>query len=222
MISNTPSSPNPSVPSEDRAAPAIPASPFWLVYVVYAVALMGVSIEAFGGFGAILGILLLATWMWVFLRPRQFFGAFAVCFVLTVLFSALSLGVRGACEAEKRWACPNRLKGIAWALHQYHAEYGSFPPAYVCDKEGRRAHSWRVLILPYLDEDELYSQYRFDEPWNGPNNRKLATRIPEIYVCPHDERSSLPDNTMTTYLAVVGTRTAWPGQRGRTTSEFTH
>ncbi len=62
--------------------------------------------------------------------------------------------------------------------------YGTFPPAYVTDDNGRPAHSWRVLLLPFLDQAPLYAQYRFDEPWDGPNNSKLADKIPEAYRCP--------------------------------------
>src|SRR4051812_9073955 len=76
----------------------------------------------------------------------------------------------GPREASKRTQCKNNLKEIALALHNYHEAYGCFPPAYIADKDGRPMHSWRVLILPYLDEKPLYLKYRFDEPWNGPHN----------------------------------------------------
>jgi len=68
-------------------------------------------------------------------------------------------------------------------------------------------HSWRVLLLPYLEEDRLFAQYDFDEPWNGPNNRKLASHVPYIYVCDSD-REEAPN---TSYLAVVGPEAAWHG-----------
>lgn len=45
-------------------------------------------------------------------------------------------------------------------------------------------HSWRVLILPYIGEDALYNTYKFDEPWDGPNNIKLLNQIPRLYACP--------------------------------------
>ena len=56
----------------------------------------------------------------------------------------------------------------------YEDEHGCFPPAYVADASGRPMHSWRVLILPYLDQQQLYDQYDFSEPWNGPNNQQLG------------------------------------------------
>src|SRR5262249_2598607 len=47
--------------------------------------------------------------------------------------------------------------------------------------------SWRVLILPYIEEDRLYKQYRFDEPWDGPNNSRLLTQMPKVYQLPGDK-----------------------------------
>jgi hypothetical protein len=102
------------------------------------------------------------------------------------------------------------LKQIALALHNYHDKYGTFPPAYVADAQGRPAHSWRVLILPYLGQEELYRQYRFDEPWNGPHNSRLADQIPEIYRCPsfvkYHQRHKLETahtRHLTNYVAVI-------------------
>ena len=55
--------------------------------------------------------------------------------------------------------CGNNLKQIGIALHTYHDEYKSLPPAYVCDESGKRMHSWRVLLLPYMEQQELYKKY---------------------------------------------------------------
>ncbi len=71
-------------------------------------------------------------------------------------------------------------------------------------------HSWRVLILPYLESAQaqaVASQYRFDEPWDGPHNRKLAGKMPDLYRCPN----SPPNSVTTSYVAVVGPGTTWPG-----------
>ena len=48
-------------------------------------------------------------------------------------------------------------------------------------------HSWRVLFLPFIDQAPLYRSYRFDEPWDGPNNRKLADKALAVYNCPSDD-----------------------------------
>lgn len=75
----------------------------------------------------------------------------------------------------------NDLKQIALALHNYHDVYGRFPPQSLVDKNGKRLLSWRVLILPFLDQSELYDQFRLDEPWDSEHNLKLARQIPPVY-----------------------------------------
>jgi hypothetical protein len=93
------------------------------------------------------------------------------------------------------------------ALHNYHEDYGCFPPAFVADETGRPMHSWRVLLLPYMEEHAQYSRYDFSEPWNGPRNGWLAFEIPDVYRCADVPRGA----TMTTaFLAITGPETMWP------------
>lgn len=96
------------------------------------------------------------------------------------------------------------------------AHYGQFPPAYKLGPDGRPWHSWRVLVLPYIEQDNLFRQYRFDEPWNGPNNSRLATPMPRTFGFTDTDRS----RTTTNYLAVVGAETMWPGKVSRTRGEI--
>jgi prepilin-type processing-associated H-X9-DG protein len=72
-------------------------------------------------------------------------------------------------------------------------------------------HSWRVLILPYMENKAIYKQYNFNEPWDGPNNKKLLASRPSIYACSSDDDSRAPGATCTNYVAVVGTNAAWSG-----------
>ena len=76
-------------------------------------------------------------------------------------------------------------------------------------------HSWRVLILPCLDHPELYAEYRFDEPWDGPNNSKLADRMPLIYRCPSfghpDNFTSEQFDRLSNYVCPTGPGTAFDG-----------
>ena len=102
------------------------------------------------------------------------------------------------------------------AVANYHEAKGRYPPPYVTGPDGRPWHSWRVLILPYIEQSELYKEYRFEEPWDGPNNRALAGRMPRLFVFHGWER---PGNTTTNYLAVVGEDTAWPGSNAVTASD---
>jgi hypothetical protein len=104
------------------------------------------------------------------------------------------------------------------AVANYHEEYGCLPPAYLTGPDGRPWHSWRVLLLPFFERDDLYKQYDFNEPWDGPNNAKLADRMPVIYTLDRDGQSA---NTVANYLAVVGPDTAWPGHSTITLKDVT-
>lgn len=111
---------------------------------------------------------------------------------------------------NRTWSneCRNHLRQIGLAMQNYHYIFGSLPPAFVADEQGRPMHSWRVLLLPFLGERELYDEYRFDEPWNSPHNLALAERIPEVYRCRWDS-SAAPYST--SYCVIVGAQTAFPG-----------
>jgi hypothetical protein len=100
----------------------------------------------------------------------------------------------------------------------YHDIYGSFPPPFVADANGRPAHSWRVLILPQLlDRDDLplLGQYQFDEPWNSSHNLDVGRKINALedfpYRCPSEDHQpdQKPQPDETSYLAVIGPHTIW-------------
>jgi prepilin-type processing-associated H-X9-DG protein len=129
--------------------------------------------------------------------------------VLVFLASLLFPGVGGG-PISRRSSCKNNLRQISLALLNYHDEFSCFPPAGIADKTGRPLHSWRVLILPYLDRADLYNAYRFDEPWDGPNNIRLGRYIPSVYKCPSETDVQNPDDPCTSYVAVVGPRSMWP------------
>jgi prepilin-type processing-associated H-X9-DG protein len=122
--------------------------------------------------------------------------------------------VQSGGESHWRISCPLHLRTLAMALKAYHQDHGCFPPAYLTDDSGKPIHSWRALILPYLDgADELQKQYHFDEPWNGPENIGVALgkRRGRAYYCGGDPCAQNADPTTTSYFAVIGRNTAWRG-----------
>jgi len=138
-------------------------------------------------------------------------------YLIVLLFSIFSsYRVPGGDRARLR--CYHNLEYLAIALREYHADHGCFPPAYVADAEGKPMHSWRVLILPYLEGQHLYEQYDFDEPWNGPNNGKLAGAIPGYFQCP--DLAATTTSMTASYLAVVGPNAVWPGTTPRKVGEI--
>jgi len=68
----------------------------------------------------------------------------------------------------------NNLKQLALGLHNFESAHGHFPPAAICSKKGKPLLSWRVAILPYIEQDALYKQFKLDEPWDSEHNLKLA------------------------------------------------
>jgi prepilin-type processing-associated H-X9-DG protein len=113
--------------------------------------------------------------------------------------------------------CLNNLKLIGLGLHNYHDVHGCFPPAYVADEKGKPKHSWRVLILPYIEQQPLYTQYNFQEPFDGPTNRRLANVTIPAYHCP-DGLPTIPSDA--SYLMIVGPGTIAEGPKGRKLSEI--
>jgi hypothetical protein len=106
----------------------------------------------------------------------------------------------------------NNLKQIALALHNYHAVFKQFPPAVVRDKDGKPLYSWRVAILPYLEHDNLYKEFKLDEPWDSPQNIKLLEKMPREY-SPAWLETKEPFTTY--YQVIVGPGTVFEGPRPR-------
>ena len=165
-------------------------------------------------------------------RRRRWLKA-GLVFTTLLLVGGFVLGsaIEKAREASRMTSCNCQLKQFGLAMHNYHDANGCFPPAIVLGPDGSAWHSWRVLILPYLECDSLYQTYRFDEPWDGPNNKKLLNEMPPIFSCP--SRPSLANASLfgsltcgllgctahpetargglTSYVVAVGGKTVFPG-----------
>ena len=76
------------------------------------------------------------------------------------------------------------MKQLAMAFHTFADANGSFPAAYTADKDGKKLLSWRVAVLPYLGEKELFEEFHQDEPWDSEHNQKLIERMPEVFKNP--------------------------------------
>ena len=143
----------------------------------------------------------------------------AVTLLVCFLGASLYVSIGRAREAGREAQCHGNLFQLGFALQNYHERYGSLPPAYLRDTTDRPAHSWRILINSVFvcttdlnDVGGRFQRYRFDQPWNGPNNRRLEDE-PRIFFCPSDPHAA--DTPRTDYVAVVGEDTAWPGHQPR-------
>ena len=103
-----------------------------------------------------------------------------------------------------RLDCAQNMKQILVALHSYHDKYETFPPAYIADENGKPLHSWRVLILPYLGEGELYKQIRLDESWDNEHNSRLHKQMPPVFCCPVDPQKQARGETSYVWLTGKG------------------
>jgi prepilin-type processing-associated H-X9-DG protein len=134
---------------------------------------------------------------------------------LVIAFFLPSLRISG--EASRRSQCVNNLKQIALALHNYSSEYNALPPAYTVDAGGKPLHSWRTLILPYLEQQALYKSIDLTKPWNDPANAKAFATTISQYCCP--ELKLAANNS--TYLAIVAPDGCFLPGKSRRLSEIT-
>jgi hypothetical protein len=127
-----------------------------------------------------------------------------------VLGDALLPMVQKVREAAARTQSMNNLRQLSLAMLNYYDTYKHLPEQASHDKQGRPLLSWRVHILPFLDQKELYDQFHLDEPWDSEHNKKLIAKIPPMYMSP----LSAAPRGKTTYLVPVGKDTAFPpGQK---------
>jgi hypothetical protein len=120
--------------------------------------------------------------------------------------------------AAKRSQSAQNLKQIGLAMHNYHDAHGTFPPQAIYSKDGKALLSWRVLILPYIEQNDLYKKFKLDEPWDSPHNKKLIPLMPRTYL----PVTGKPTEKHGTYYQVFfGLGAAFQGKRGLRINAFT-
>jgi hypothetical protein len=128
---------------------------------------------------------------------------------------------QAAVDAAKRaegTVVKNHLKQLVLAMHNYHDVYQRFPPAAIRDAQGRPLLSWRVALLPFVDENRLYHQFHLDEPWDSPHNKPLLAKMPQVF---SPRSSTLRAEGKTTLLVPVGKQTIFGPPEGVTIREIT-
>ena len=136
-------------------------------------------------------------------HPKKSAGCWITGFIVlgigVLLIGFLLPAVRSARPAAYRAACANNLKQIALALQGYENAYHALPPAYTVDADGKPLHSWRTLILPFLEQQPLYDTIDLSKPWNDPANAIAYKMVVPVFHCPS---ATCPEDHAT-YLAVV-------------------
>ncbi|MEM8732962.1 MAG: M56 family metallopeptidase [Planctomycetota bacterium] len=107
--------------------------------------------------------------------------------------------VASARSAARRTQSMNNVKQLMLAFHNYHEVYRHLPAAVVVDEQSGQKRSWRVELLPFLEEEELYKEYRKDEPWDSEANMRVLEKMPLVFAVP-----GAKDATSTPYQTLIG------------------
>lgn len=127
---------------------------------------------------------------------------------LQAVSKPLLSAITAARTAARRAQSVNNLKQIALAMHIHYDSHKQFPAAASYDANGKPLLSWRVQLLPYIDQQALYDQFKLDEPWDSENNKKLIEKMPAVYLDP----AANVKPGQTTYLVPVSEGTIFAGK----------
>jgi hypothetical protein len=186
-----------------------------LLTLVAAPGRLWASAGAFGLLALVAGV---AAWRRVRRHPQRLRGKALAAWGIGLPLLGLLLLPRAAviCESAAQRQAVSRLEKLTRAMLAYADEHNSrLPPAVLRGRDGRRLHSWRVLLLPYLGHKGLYQQFNLDEPWDSPHNLALLPRMPEDYALPPWSPPGVQVEPGTTFYQVfVGEGTAFDGPQG--------
>lgn len=136
-------------------------------------------------------------------------GPMVAMAVAGILVALLLPAVQAAREAARRNTSMNNMKQIMLALLNYEDSHKNFPTHANYDDNGKPLLSWRVHILPFLEEQQLYSQFHLDEPWDSEHNRQLIAKMPAVFLDPSSRYQQQDGKTH--YLGIKGKGFAFEG-----------
>lgn len=122
-----------------------------------------------------------------------------------VLTGLLLPAVQAAREAARRMQSSNNAKQLMLSIHNYESAYKRIPVRATKSPNGKPLLSWRVAILPYIEQNALYQQFHLDEPWDSEHNIKLLDKMPPTFNHP----SYVGPAGHTVYLAPYYESTIW-------------
>lgn len=118
--------------------------------------------------------------------------------VVVGMFAFRSAVIVPAMATAQQSRTDNNLRQIGIAFHNYHDTHGSFPPPYVTDESGKPLYSWRVLILPFLEQAAAYDAFDKNASWDSPQNALVSSTVIPPYSHPDD------GSTMASYFMPTG------------------
>ncbi|QDV74733.1 DUF1559 family PulG-like putative transporter [Botrimarina mediterranea] len=142
--------------------------------------------------------------------PGSYQSQATILAIAGVMTSLLLPAVQAAREAARRNASTNNVKQILLAMLNHESTFSRLPAQAICDSDGKPLLSWRVAILPFIEQSALYEKFHLDEPWDSPHNIKLLAEMPADYLDPSSGMAA--EDGKTHYLAVSGEGTAFAGK----------
>ena len=102
--------------------------------------------------------------------------------------------------AAKRTQAANNIRQVALAFHNFESAWGHFPSAVMIHPETGKKYSWRIAILPFIEQNDLYEQYDFSQEWNSAHNRKVTAKMPDVFRADSDDE----DTTNSSWFLLTG------------------
>lgn len=160
--------------------------------------------------------------------PPRNVGGVLLFVVLTAVAGLILLVVAGvavympaartARVAARSAASMNNMRQLSIAMHNYHAVHKSLPPAYIADAKGKRLHSWRTMILPFIEQAALHKRVDFSKSWDAAENRFIRSVQIPVYRSPSAPAAKVP--TATNYFLITGKGTAFEGGASPSFKDF--
>jgi uncharacterized protein DUF1559 len=133
-----------------------------------------------------------------------------------VLIALLLPATQAARSAANRNTTMNKMRQIGLAMMNFESQNRHLPARAIFSKDGKPLLSWRVAILPFIEEKALFDQFHLDEPWDSEHNKPLIAQMPETY-----NKSGRPNDGTTVFLVPVGKGLAFEGDKGLRMPNFT-
>jgi prepilin-type processing-associated H-X9-DG protein len=131
------------------------------------------------------------------------------------------LEVGGGGDAGRQVSA-NNMKQIMLSFHNYHDTFKWFPAHAIYSKDGKKALlSWRVAILPFIEQNNLYMQFKLDEPWDSEHNKKLIPMMPRTYMAVGMGKKEAKEEGKTYYVVFTGPNTPFDGNKMMMLPQFT-
>ena len=133
-------------------------------------------------------------------EARQTIPALDAGVIAPVAVGMLLPAVQSVRGDARRIVSQNNLRQLTLAAHNFESAYQYFPAGFSINKDDEKLLSWRVYLLPFLEQNDLFEKFKLDEPWDSPNNKPLAAEMPEFFRSPDSKAKP----GMTVYRGIGG------------------